>query len=52
MGYGSHWLIRLLVGEMNSAFEEQEISEGKVKPVNAQQSHFTCATNNCEGDLR
>ncbi len=49
MGFGSVRVIRTLVGEMNSAIEEQKVSKGRAKPVYAQQSYFTCATNNCEG---
>ena len=43
--------MRMLVGEMKSAIDEHEVSEGKVKPVNGTQYHFICATPECEGKL-
>jgi hypothetical protein len=51
MGYGSHWLARVLVGEMNSALEEPYVSGEKVPLYNGTQSHFICATPKCEGKL-
>ena len=51
MGYGSTRLIRLLVGEMDSAFEEQQVSKGKAKPSTGLQPQFSCANKNCNGDL-
>ena len=51
MGNGSKSLMRILIGEMKSAIDEQEISEGKVKTSNGIQPHFVCATNKCKGGL-
>jgi len=51
MGNGSKSLMHMLIGEMKSAIDEQEVSEGKAKPVNGTQYHFICATPECEGKL-
>ena len=51
MGNGSKSLMRMLIGEMKSAIDEQEVSEGKVKTSNGNQPHFICATNKCKGGL-
>ena len=51
MGNGSKTLMRMLIGEMKSAIDEQKVSEGKVKPVDGTQTHFICATTECEGKL-
>ena len=51
MGNGSKSLMRMLIGEMKSAIDEHEVSEGKVKPVNGTQSRFICATPECDGKL-
>ena len=51
MGNGSKSLMRMLIGEINSAIDEHEISGGKVKTSNGIQPHFICATNKCKGGL-
>jgi hypothetical protein len=51
MGNGSKSLMRLLIGEMKSAIDAQEVSEGKVKTTNGIQPHFICATDKCKGSL-